>query len=266
MNIPTQLRALFLSHGGGPLPLLGDPDHLEMVASLKRVAATIDKPKAIVVVSAHWEEPVVRITHSPNPDLIYDYYGFPEAAYQIQYPAPGAPDLAQAIFQVLERHNIPVALDDQRGFDHGIYIPLKIMYPEADIPCLQISLVNNLDPEIHIKIGEYLAAACDDGVLVIGSGFSFHNLQVFRLPSRGIDANNEAFEEWLIDTCSNPAIDEGQRTQRLINWEQAPAARYCHPREEHLLPLHVCYGMTKTACAAYESLSILKKRASIYFW
>ena len=258
---------MFLSHGGGPLPLLGDTAHEEMVESLRSIAAAIERPEAIVVVSAHWEERVATITSAAKPGIIYDYYGFPPASYEIRYPAPGDPDLAERLRAALQAHAMEAELDGERGFDHGLYIPLKIMYPEADIPCIQVSLLGSLDPAAHIALGEALSDVAGDGVLVIGSGFSFHNLKAFfSSDASQPDEKNAAFERWLIDTCSSRDLDEAGRTGRLLAWDSAPHARYCHPREEHLLPLHVCYGMTNRAAEAVVELSILNKKASFYFW
>ena len=258
---------LYLSHGGGPLPLLGDEGHREMVDSLKNIASMIVRPSAILVISAHWEENKPTITYGANPSLIYDYYGFPEQAYNIQYPAPGEPQLARKVYSLLADKGIEAVLDEQRGFDHGLFIPLKIMYPQADIPCIQLSLVHSLDPTEHIKIGEALSGPDLEDVLVIGSGFSFHNLKAFFAPATDQSQSmNEAFEEWLIDTCSNQEIDEIERTQRLVNWEKTPSARYCHPREEHLLPLHVCYGVMGKACKDVFQLTIMGKKSSMYLW
>jgi aromatic ring-opening dioxygenase catalytic subunit (LigB family) len=266
-DIPFQPKALFLSHGGGPLPLLDDPAHEEMVACLESIAASIERPAAIVVVSAHWEERVATITGAANPGIIYDYYGFPPESYEIRYPAPGNRDLASRLRSRLQDGGIPVMLDGDRGFDHGLYIPLKIMYPEADIPCVQLSLLDSLDPAAHIALGEAMSGIAGSGTLVIGSGFSFHNLKAFF--SRGAsqpDAGNEAFEHWLVDTCSSRELEEPERARRLIAWETAPHARYCHPREEHLLPLHVCYGITGRPAEAVVALSILNKMASFFLW
>lgn len=258
---------LFISHGGGPLPLLGDAAHAEMVSNLKQIANQIVRPTAILVISAHWEETVASITSSPHPSMIYDYYGFPAESYQIQYPAPGEPSLAHAIFTQLEHHGINAKLDDQRGFDHGLYVPLKIMYPEANIPCIQLSLTNSLDPEEHIKIGKALSDIAYEGLLILGSGFSFHNMKAFfSKETTETKAMNASFEQWLIDTCSNTEINETERTARLINWAEAPGAEFCHPREEHLLPLHVCYGAAQRPCSEYFELHILNKKASVYLW
>jgi aromatic ring-opening dioxygenase catalytic subunit (LigB family) len=238
-----------------------------MVEHLGDIASTIEKPAGIVVISAHWEGPVATITARPEPPIIYDYYGFPPESYSLEYPAPGDPALAERLVDMLTGNNIAAGLDHQRGFDHGLYIPLLLMYPEADIPCVQLSLLSSLDPGHHIRIGEALAGLARENILVLGSGFSFHNLKVLLGgDSNEPDAKNEAFESWLVNTCTSAEMDEATRTERLITWERAPAARYCHPREEHLLPLHVCYGVTKSACIGHAQLTIMGKRSSTYFW
>ena len=167
---------VYLSHGGGPLPVLGDESHKEMIAFLKHLPAHLEQPSAIIVISAHWEEDRPTITSGVAPALIYDYYGFPKEAYDIEYPAPGEPLLAQKIFDLLEEQGIEAVLADQRGFDHGVFVPLKLMYPEADIPCVQVSLVRGLEPAEHIRLGKALTGLREEPVLIIGSGFSFHNL------------------------------------------------------------------------------------------
>lgn len=226
---------LFISHGGGPLPLLGDPGHAEMVATLTELAGDLRKPAAILVISAHWEQQQPSITAAARPGLIYDYSGFPPAAYEITYPCPGESALAARIHRVLEQAGISSRLDDQRGFDHGVFVPLKLMYPDAEIPCVQLSLVNSLDAATHLAIGRALRALDYSNLLVIGSGFSFHNMRAFFAPDTPeIRARNEAFETWLEQTCTDPELSEAERTSRLVNWEDAPHARFCHPREEHL--------------------------------
>jgi aromatic ring-opening dioxygenase catalytic subunit (LigB family) len=261
-------QILFLSHGGGPLPLLGDEGHREMVASLQDIASTrLARPSAILIVSAHWEARVPTLTGGAQPPLIYDYYGFPPESYRITYPCPGAPELAGAVHSALSSAGFEAQLDEERGFDHGLFVPLKLMYPEADIPCIQLSLLQSLDPAEHLRLGAALAGLDHEGLLVIGSGFSFHNLRAFFAPdspeSRG---QNEAFEEWLIETCASRDLAEHERARRLENWAQAPFARFCHPREEHLLPLHVCYGLAGAACSEYFELDVMNKKASFYLW
>lgn len=260
-------RVLFVSHGGGPLPLLGEETHLEMVTCLNAIAAKLATPSAILVISAHWEEPVLSITSAAHPPLIYDYYGFPQEAYEIQYPCSGHPQLAQKIHARLSESGIHARLDEQRGFDHGLFVPLKIMFPDASIPCVQLSLLNNLNAREHLAIGEALSELDFDNLLVLGSGFSFHNLKHFFLPHTPEVVNkNHAFEDWLVDTCSRATLDERERRLRLLEWEKAPFARFCHPREEHLLPMHVCYGITQRQCTEHVQLTVLNKAASMYLW
>jgi aromatic ring-opening dioxygenase catalytic subunit (LigB family) len=239
-NIPSPV--LYLPHGGGPLPLLGDKNQEDLVAFLKEIPKTITEPSAILIISAHWEEPQATITSGDQQSIIYDYSGFPPEAYEIQYPASGNSELAQEIGNLVRRDGIEVKLDAERGFDHGMYVPLKLMYPEAQIPCLQLSLLKSFDPSEHIALGKTLASLRNKNVLIIGSGFSFHNLKLFFQPEKETYEKSIAFDKWLVDTCSNSNLSVSQREQQLIAWGKAPYARHCHPREEHLLPLHVCFG------------------------
>lgn len=260
-------QILFLSHGGGPMPLLGEASHHEMVACLQDIAARIRKPSAILLISAHWEEKNATITAGEKPSLIYDYYGFPEESYHINYPCLGDPALAEQVHQLFGASGMVSQLDSDRGFDHGMFVPLKIMYPDADIPTVQLSLLHSLDPEVHLVMGEILHDLDYQNLLIIGSGFSFHNMREFFSPDTEEKIKkNEAFEAWLIDTCASPLLDNAARRKRLVDWDKAPAARFCHPREEHLLPLHVCYGAAQSACNAFYELTILNKKSSIYLW
>ncbi|HLS98549.1 MAG: class III extradiol ring-cleavage dioxygenase [Porticoccaceae bacterium] len=267
MPTPSPQPVLFLSHGGGPLPLLGDPGHREMVDFLDGLRPALGRPRAILVASAHWEAPRPTLTGNPNPPLFYDYYGFPEASYQIRYPAPGDPALAARIADLLQSRGFDAAIDPDRGFDHGLFVPMKLLFPGADIPCVQLSLLSSLDPAAHLALGEALAPLREEGVLVIGSGFSFHNMKAFFSPaSAGPDAANGAFEDWLADSLGNPALSATERRQRLLDWHRAPGARHCHPREEHLLPLHVCLGAAGGAPGRHFAMAILRKRASAFLW
>ncbi|MBL8223897.1 MAG: dioxygenase [Chromatiales bacterium] len=260
-------KSIFISHGGGPLPLLGDPLHREMAACLTSIAAAIPKPDAIVVASAHWEAPVPTVTAAPSPALLYDYYGFPPESYEIRYPCPGSPALARQVHGMLADAGIDAALDGARGLDHGVFVPLTIMYPQADIPCVQLSLLDSLDPARHVAIGRALAGLGAGNVLLVGSGFSFHNLKAFfGPPSEAADRLNVAFEDWLGDVVGNPAYPEADRTGRLVHWDRAPGARFCHPREEHLLPLHVCYGAAGIPSLAQFRTSVMNKQASFFVW
>lgn len=265
-NPDQQAQIVYFSHGGGPLPILGDAGHKSMIDFMHRLPAQLHKPDFILVISAHWEENIATLTGAEKPEMFYDYYGFPPLAYEITYPAPGSPDAARKIAALLEQNKIPARIDHQRGFDHGLFIPLKLMYPEADIPSLQLSLVRGLNPETHIALGRALRGLMDKNILVIGSGFSFHNMRAFSWGGIGApDPANDAFQDWLIDTCTGPH-SQSEREQRLVEWEKAPSARYCHPREEHLLPLHVCLGMATGPAKLVFDDQILGKRSVAFLW
>jgi len=195
-------------------------------------------PAAVVVISAHWEAPDVAVASGTRPALIYDYYGFPEHTYSIEYAAPGSPRLAQEIMELLRHDGIEVVEDPERGFDHGVFIPLKLIFPDASIPVVQVSLHHALDAGMHLDIGRALAPLRERGVLIVGSGMSYHNLPVMMRGGGAIE-DSERFDDWLMESCS---MDGAARTERLKNWDSAPAARSAHPREEHLLPLMVAAG------------------------
>ncbi len=262
----NKAQIVYFSHGGGPLPILGDPGHQAMVDFMHRLPVRLRKPEAIVVISAHWEESAATLLGASHPPMFYDYYGFPAAAYEITYSAPGSPELATRIAGLLNKNNLPARIDAQRGFDHGLFIPLKLMYPQADIPALQLSLLRGLNPSAHIALGKALQELAQENILVVGSGFSFHNLRAFSWQGMSApDAANDGFQNWLIDVCVSP-ISQAEREQRLIGWEQAPSARYCHPREEHLLPLHVCAGLAGKPAELIFDDYILGKRAVAFLW
>ena len=262
----NKAQIVYFSHGGGPLPFLGDPGHQAMVEFMTELPSQLRKPEAILVFSAHWEESVVTLLGASNPPLYYDYYGFPKEAYEIAYPASGEPALAERLVALFDDKGIPSSIELKRGFDHGVFIPLKLMYPEADIPISQISLLRGLDAASHIALGNALSELMQENILIIGSGFSFHNQNAFFASKPGApDPANDAFQDWLIETCTSPLSQE-EREERLIAWEKAPAARYCHPREEHLLPVHVCVGMAKAPAKIVFDDQILGKRGVGFLW
>jgi len=191
-----------------------------------------------MVVSGHWEESGFAVMGAAQPPMIYDYGGFPEEMYHIRYPAAGSPRLARRAHALIEEAKLPTRLDAQRGFDHGTYAVLAVTHPQADIPVFQVSIRADYDPQAHLRLGRALAPLRDEGVLIIGSGSSYHNLRRFFGRARRDDS--ALFDRWLGETLvdSTPA----QRSQRLIDWEQAPAAREAHPQEDHLMPLHVVVG------------------------
>lgn len=245
MTEPTQLRlmpVLFLPHGGGPMPILGEPNHAELVAFLETVSANLPRPRAILMISAHWEEEVASVSSAAAPSMFYDYYGFPPQSYQFQYPAPGNPALAQQVLAMLSGQGIAARLDGARGYDHGTFVPLMLMYPAADIPVVQLSLVSSLDPEVQIALGKAIAPLREQGVLILGSGMSFHNMQAFFSGNTAVKGRSELFDSWLSETLTSSTLTNAQREARLQQWHAAPEARFSHPREEHLLPLLVCFG------------------------
>ena len=259
-------QIVYFSHGGGPLPILGDKSHKAMIDFMIQLPNRLVKPDAILVISAHWEESAATLLGANAPPMFYDYYGFPEEAYEITYPAPGSPGLANRIVELLYKSNIQANVDSERGFDHGLFIPLKLMYPKADIPSLQLSLLRGLNPAEHIALGRALRELMHQNILVVGSGFSFHNMEAFSWQGiNAADPSNDSFQDWLIESCTDP-IPQPDREKNLIAWESAPFARYCHPREEHLLPLHVCLGMSDTPAKVIFDDYILGKRAVAFLW
>ncbi len=258
---------VYIPHGGGPLPLLGEPSHAELVRFLGALPGDIERPDAIVVVSAHWEEAVPTLTAAAAPPLIFDYYGFPPETYEYAYPAPGAPELAARAQALLADAGIEARLDPERGFDHGLFVPLMLMYPRADIPCIQLSLCASLDAEAHLRVGRALAPLRQEKLLILGSGFSFHNMQALMAKRDDApDPRNLAFEDWLRETLTDANLDEDARAARLGAWHEAPEARYCHPREEHLLPLMICYGIGGGPAELVFRGPVARFTASAYRW
>ena len=259
-------QIVYFSHGGGPLPILGDPGHQAMIDFMQGLPSQLTRPDRVLVISAHWEEQIPTLLGAANPPLFYDYYGFPEQAYEITYPAPGDPKLAEQVAAILEENGIPSRFDLERGFDHGVFIPLKLMYPEADIPVTQLSLIRGLNARQHLALGKALKSLKEENILIIGSGFSFHNMNAFfQSPPGSDDFRNDAFQDWLIETCTKP-FDSSEREVRLTNWTEAPFARYCHPREEHLLPLQVCAAIADKPAELIFDDQIINKRAIAFYW
>ena len=237
--------SLFLPHGGGPWPVLDLPfmpthESHSLSRFLKSISSVpLEKPRFLVIISAHWECSNVTVHIGKQPSMFYDYYGMPPASYALQWPAPGAPEEAEKIIQLLKSAGIAVDVERDRGFDHGTFIPMLLAYPQADIPVVQVSLKKGLDAGTHIAIGEALAPVREQGGLIIASGNSFHNLpRIFRPDSQSI-RHAQLFTEWLIEAIAGTPH---HRNDMLRNWRQAPFARECHPREEHLIPLMVAVG------------------------
>ncbi len=238
----VRLPTYFLSHGGGPWPWMREErgtayDQLE--ASLLQVRRELGAAaRAVLMVSGHWEADSFLLSSAARPPMVYDYYGFPEHTYRIRYDAPGAPALAATVRDILNAGGLASRLDPARGFDHGTFSLMQTMYPESDMPLLQLSLKADFDPAAHLKAGELLAPLRDQGVLILGSGLSYHDLRGL-MSGAGAKAS-AVFDAWLNETLVEVSPEE--RRARLLRWQAAPAARAAHPREDHLMPLMVAVG------------------------
>lgn len=241
-----RLPTLFIPHGGGPCFFMeegigpkGTWDR--MAAYLRGIAGSIgQRPKAVLVISGHWEEARPTVHVGRNPPLLFDYYGFPEHTYRLTYPVPGSPELAARVRGLLGEAGIASDEEAQRGLDHGVFIPFLLIYPEAEIPVVQLSLRQDLDPAAHLAIGRALAPLRDDGVLIVGSGMSYHNLRHFGSMDARVLASAERFDDWLTAAVEEP--DPDRRDRALESWAESPDAVLCHPRAEHLAPLFVAAG------------------------
>jgi aromatic ring-opening dioxygenase catalytic subunit (LigB family) len=237
MTLPTY----FIPHGAGPCFFMewsrGPADTWDRTAAWLKglVAGLPERPRAILVVSGHWEAPVFTVGSSPAPPMLFDYYGFPEHTYRLTFDAPGSPELAGRVRELLGAAGLATAEDPERGYDHGVFVPLKLVTPDADIPVVQLSLKENLDPAEHLAAGRALAPLRDEGVLIVGSGMSWHNMRGF---SPAFTAKSEMFDAWLSEALADPARRDGA----IRDWSNGPYAREAHPREEHLAPLFVAAG------------------------
>ena len=269
MQASTTQPVLFLSHGGGPLPLLHDPEHAELLLTYALIRQKLDAlqppPSALLFISAHWETAEPTLTAAARPPLLFDYYGFPPQSYQLRYPVDGAPVLAGRLAEQLQALGWVAHLDSTRGLDHGVFVPGMLLFPRADIPCLQLSLLESLDAAAHLKLGHALRGLREQNVLIVGSGFSFHNMRAFFDPvTREEETLNRQFEDWLENTLR--IDDESSRELSLLNWKQAPGAAFCHPREEHLLPIHVCAAAAGMPVTQEWRFTALGRHGSCYWW
>ncbi|RMZ95931.1 dioxygenase [Brachionus plicatilis] len=258
----SRLPALFLSHGGGPCFFMDINDSVfkefdrnsDATRWYKQVAQQVkitsppssatdqylwSKPKSILIISAHWEtKGSVCVTNQlDHKELLYDYNGFPEFTYKLKYPAKGNPELSKKVVDLLTKKNIKVNLDNKRNFDHGVFVPLLLVYPDCDIPVVEMSVNANLDPKLHLEIGKALSSLRDEGILIIGSGHCTHG-------KFSSSTNARLFINALVNTLVNKTAEE--RFETLLNWQKLPFAREAHSREEHLIPLHVVVGAAGT--------------------
>lgn len=237
----TRFPTFFLSHGGGPWPFMEErrEQYAKTAQEFRRIPELLPaSPKAVLVITGHWEADAFTVSTSAHPPMVYDYYGFPEHTYHLKYPAPGEPHLAAKVKELLGRAGIDCREDGNQGFDHGTFVPLGLMYPNADMPIVLLSLKSTYDAAEHLKVGEAIASLRDEGILIIGSGLTYHNMRGFGRPeSRAVSYD---FEAYLNDAISQ--ADPERRNAMLADWQSAPVARLAHPREDHLLPLMVAAG------------------------
>jgi 4,5-DOPA dioxygenase extradiol len=235
MTMPAQLPSLFVSHGAPTLLLEEGPTQ----NFLRGLGGSFPRPRAVLCLSAHWETEAPRVTVSPRPSTIHDFYGFPDELFRKRYPAPGEPELAQRVVQLLRGGGLPAVPDAERGLDHGAWVPLSLIYPEADVPVIQVSLQTAAGPERHLQIGRLLRPLRGEGILILGSGGATHNLREFGSYPR--DAAPvpyaQAFDDWLYS-----AVIEGREAELLAYSTEAPEARRNHPTTEHFLPIFAALG------------------------
>lgn len=240
MHTDVRQPTFYLPHGGGPCFFMDDPTGIwtEMRIFLESVPAGLPaRPEAILIISGHWETEGFRLTGAARPPLLFDYYNFPAHTYQLRYDAPGDPELAAKAAALLRAAGLSATVDADRGLDHGVFVPLKVAFPDAAIPIVEMSVDRGLDPALHLAAGRALASLREEGVLILATGMSFHNMRGYGDPR--FTAPSEQFDAWLSDTL---AADPATRNARLQRWEDAPSARLSHPAEEHLLPLMVAAG------------------------
>jgi aromatic ring-opening dioxygenase catalytic subunit (LigB family) len=237
---------IYIPHGGGPWHVMDDAfgdaeGYAKLTAYLKEVGRRyVRQALALLVISAHWEEQVPTVHFGDQPGMLYDYYGFPDFTYTIRWPAPGAPDVAARAEGLLRSGGFSTARENDRGYDHGLFVPLMVACPEADVPVAQVSMVATLDPRTHMAMGEALAPLRDEGVLIVGSGMSYHNLRGLLSGDPRIGPVSQRFDDWLAEAVALP--DPEERGRRLAAWRSAPEAAACHPRSDHLVPLFVAAG------------------------
>lgn len=249
--------SLFISHGS---PMLA----LEPGASgpaLARLASELPTPKAIVIVSAHWESRDLRVSSGEQPETWHDFGGFPAALFAVQYPAPGAPQLAAEVAELLAADGLPATLDDRRPFDHGVWVPLSLMYPRADIPVVQVSLPSQAGPELQTRIGHALSSLREQDVLLVGSGSITHNLREldWHAGPESVEPWALAFRDWMIDKLAandEPALHDYR--------QQAPHAVRSHPSDEHLLPLYFARGAGGDFSIAHQGFTLGALGMDIY--
>lgn len=236
----SRFPVLFISHGGGPWPYVDSLKqmYLRTERELRRLPERLPgRPNTILAISGHWEAPNFSVATGARPPMNYDYSGFPAHTYQIRYAAPGEPALARDALELIAGAGLEVLANPSQGFDHGVFVPLSLMYPKADVPVVMVSIKSGYDPREHLALGRALAPLRDRGGLIVGSGLNYHNMRGFNQDGSTEDA--DAFTCYLSGAV---ALDAHERDEKLLHWERAPSARSAHPREDHLMPLLVAAG------------------------
>lgn len=242
----SKLPAIYLPHGGGPWHVMEDAfgdgaGHERLRAWLASLGEAYKrKAKALLIVSAHWEERLPTLHFGAKPGMLYDYGGFPDFTYSLSWPAAGSPDLAARAEELLKKAGIESACETERGYDHGTFVPMMVAFPEASIPVAQLSLIEGLDPERHFELGRALEPLREEGVLILGSGMSYHNMRGFFSGGPAVAESSRRFDDWLAEVVA--VEDPEKRRAALVDWRNAPSALDCHPRSEHLVPLFVIAG------------------------
>ncbi|TWD44442.1 class III extradiol ring-cleavage dioxygenase [Pseudomonas sp. SJZ131] len=249
--------SLYISHGSPMLAL--EPG--ESGPALTRLAAQLPKPKAIVIVSAHWESNELLVSGNPQPQTWHDFGGFPKALFEVQYPAPGDPQLAAEVVELLNANDLPARIDANRPLDHGVWVPLSLMYPLADIPVVQVSLPTRGGPALQTHVGQALQSLREHGVLLIGSGSITHNLREldWHAGPESVEPWAKVFRDWMIEKLA--ANDEAALHDYR---QQAPNAARNHPSDEHLLPLYFARGAGGEFAIAHQGFTMGALGMDIY--
>jgi aromatic ring-opening dioxygenase catalytic subunit (LigB family) len=256
--------AIFVPHGGGPMPILGDPSHKDLISLLKNEARkVIGQPKAIVLVTAHWETRNPIISGSSKHELLYDYYNFPKESYELKYDAPGSPQIAKKVYDALKAGGFHPEIDEKRGWDHGVFVPMMLIAPDANIPIVQLSVLESQDPKQLLSMGSALKTLRDDNIAIVGSGMSFHNLREIFSPEA--PKGNTDFEQNL-ERISKLGAKE--RYEALVQWETLPGANACHPKQrtEHFSPYLVVSGAGNDNLVFHKSVKMFATTVSAHAW
>ncbi|KAH6673491.1 extradiol ring-cleavage dioxygenase class iii protein-like protein subunit B [Halenospora varia] len=276
MSTTPRAPVVAVCHGGGPMPVLNDPGHAELIKSMKTTIPSIlklgtpDAPKAIVLVTAHWSERRPTISNARKHKLFYDYGGFPPESYKLKYDAPGSPEVAGEVYEVLEKAGLSPEMDEERGWDHGVFIPMLLINPSANIPIIQLSVLASASPSQHYAMGQALSSLRSKNIAILGSGMpTFHNLRMMfsgALDNPAVQTRNRQWSEKLTETVGVESSEE--RGKKLEGWREWVGAKEAHPMggEEHFLPLVVCAGAAGEGKAEYWADEILGGKQYSYYW